>query len=472
MKILLAIHHFAPRYTGGVELVTLRAARWLLAHRHEVEIVCVETIDRGDDTAVSVHSDEYDGIPVHRLSFNLAAQGDPFQTSYRNPHIGRWFATHLRTVRPDILHIQSCYLLSASVIDAAHHADVPTVVSLHDYWFICARTTLLHPDRSRCAGPSPAHCAWCLKTERRRYRLLDRASRGSLGAAVRGLMHRPTVAARLGWHRSIAAVTERQAYLTAQLKAAGMILTPSRFVRELMIRQGLDPDYVRCVAHGLDVGGWQRPAHAERRNGQLRIGYLGNLLPHKGAHVLIEAFKRLPGDASLQLHLHGDPDNAPDYTARLQRMAERDSRIRFAGRYDNRTVAMLLSKMDVLVVPSLCFEVGPLVTLEAFASRTPVVAADLPNMKYQVTPEVDGLLYPADDPVALAQQLQRLRDDPSLLDRLRAGIRPVRTSDEEMGEWLHLYEEVLRRASVPIEDRRPSDRRAATGGGAMTERSP
>jgi glycosyltransferase involved in cell wall biosynthesis len=106
---------------------------------------------------------------------------------------------------------------------------------------------------------------------------------------------------------------------------------------------------------------------------------------------------------------------------------------------------MLLSEMDVLVVPSLWFEIGPLVTLEAFAAHTPVVAADLPNMKYQVTPEVDGLLYPADDPVALARQLQRLRDDPALLDRLRAGIGPVRTSDEEMGEWLNLYQEVLPR---------------------------
>jgi glycosyltransferase involved in cell wall biosynthesis len=446
VKILLAIHHFPPRHTGGVELVTLRAALWLLAHQHEVEIICVEAMDRSDGTEVSVQSDEYEGIPVHRLSFNLAAQGDPFQAAYRNPCIGRWFATHLRTVRPDILHIQSCYLLSASVIDAARQANVPTVVSLHDYWFICPRMTLLHPDRSRCAGPAPWDCTWCLKTERRRYRLLDRASRGLLGAAVRRLMHQPNGAARLGWHKSVNAITERQAYLTEQLKAVGVILTPSRFVRELMMQQGLDAGRVRWVAHGLDVSGWQRPVHAKRRNGQLRIGYLGNLVPHKGAHVLIEAFKHLrAGDQPVQLRLHGDPDKSPDYMLRLKRMADGDSRILLGGRYDNSAVAMLLSEMDVLVVPSLWYEIGPLVTLEAFASQTPVVAADLPNMKYQVAPEVDGLLYPADDPAALAHQLQRLRDDSSLLDRLRAGISPVRTSDEEMNEWLSLYQEVLTR---------------------------
>ena len=76
MRILLALHHFLPRYTGGVELIAQRAAHWLVSHGHQVEIVCVEAIDRGDGLEVSAQSDEYEGLPVQRLSFNLAAQGD------------------------------------------------------------------------------------------------------------------------------------------------------------------------------------------------------------------------------------------------------------------------------------------------------------------------------------------------------------------------------------------------------------
>jgi glycosyltransferase involved in cell wall biosynthesis len=213
-----------------------------------------------------------------------------------------------------------------------------------------------------------------------------------------------------------------------------------------MVQHGLDAGRVRWVAHGLDSSGWRHGVRPSRLNGQFRIGYLGNLLPHKGAHVVVEAFKRLQGrDQSLQLRLHGDLDKFPDYTQRLKKLAGDDPRISFAGRFDNHEVEALLSEIDVLVVPSTWYEIGPLVTLEAFASRTPVVAADLPNMKYQITPEVDGLLYPADNPVALARQLQRLLDDPPLLARLRAGIGPVRTSDDEMNEWLNLYQEVSAR---------------------------
>ncbi|HVM96421.1 MAG TPA: glycosyltransferase, partial [Candidatus Acidoferrales bacterium] len=237
-----------------------------------------------------------------------------------------------------------------------------------------------------------------------------------------------------------------QTYLAEQLNAASAIVAPSRFVRDLMIQQGFDPGSIRLIPHGLDVSQWQRPTRVEDRNGKMRIGYLGNLSPHKGAHVLIEAFKMLRGGGeSLRLRLHGDPDNSPDYTARLRQMVGRDSRIELGGRYENSTVGTLLDEMDVLVVPSLWYEIGPLVTLEAFASRTPVIAADLPNMKYQVTHEVDGLLYPADNPAALAEQLQRLRDEPGLSELLRAGIGPVRTTDDEMNEWLSVYREVLAR---------------------------
>lgn len=47
MKILLAVHHFPPRYSAGAELYTYRLARWLLTHGHEAEVVCVETLDEG-----------------------------------------------------------------------------------------------------------------------------------------------------------------------------------------------------------------------------------------------------------------------------------------------------------------------------------------------------------------------------------------------------------------------------------------
>ena len=76
---------------------------------------------------------------------------------------------------------------------------------------------------------------------------------------------------------------------------------------------------------------------------------------------------------------------------------------------------------------------------EAFAAGVPVVATDLGGMSEFVRPEKDGLLFGLEDSGDLARQLRRLIEEPGLLGRLRAGIRPVKTVQENVDELETLY---------------------------------
>ena len=78
MRILLAVHHFPPRYTGGAEWRTYRTARALIARGHAVRVVCVEPIDSQDADPLAWSDEEFQGVPVRRLRFNLAAAPDCF----------------------------------------------------------------------------------------------------------------------------------------------------------------------------------------------------------------------------------------------------------------------------------------------------------------------------------------------------------------------------------------------------------
>jgi glycosyltransferase involved in cell wall biosynthesis len=53
--------------------------------------------------------------------------------------------------------------------------------------------------------------------------------------------------------------------------------------------------------------------------------------------------------------------------------------------------------------------------------------------------EGDGLLVPPGDAAALRQTLQRFLEEPDLLDRLRAGIRPVMTVEDHVTRIEALY---------------------------------
>lgn len=458
MKVVLATHHFLPRYAAGAELYAYRLARWLQDHGHAVAVACVESIADGDG-GLRVEREDYEGLAVYRLYFNLARTPDPFRWSYWNPDIGAWFEGFLREQAPDVLHVNSGYLLSASVIQAGRAAGVPVVLTLHDYWFLCPRITLRRPDGTLTVLPNrPAECAWCLMMEKRRYRLPDVASGGRIGRLVTAWLDRSR-------SPRVQVIEERRRVLKEALDQVTAFVAPSRFLHDLYIGQGLPPERFSLIRYGLDMRLWHQvrgssasppPSSQEvegdgRRDQQragLRIGYLGQVEPHKGVHVLIEAFRRLSlpnqGGRGAHLTIYGDLNRNASYVRRLRQLAHEEPRITFAGAYDNRRVAEVLASLDVCVVPSIWYENLPTIILEAQAWGTPVVTADLGGMAEMVRHNVDGLLFRPGDADDLARQLQRLLDEPDLLPRLRAHAPRVTTIEEQMQALMGIYQNVQR----------------------------
>ena len=102
-----------------------------------------------------------------------------------------------------------------------------------------------------------------------------------------------------------------------------------------------------------------------------------------------------------------------------------------------------LSRVDVLVLPSVWLENSPLVIKEAFAAGVPVVTSDLGGMAEQVRPEIDGLVFEPGNADALASQLRRLQTEPGLLERLGAGIRPPMTIEQDAAALRCLYSDLI-----------------------------
>ena len=96
----------------------------------------------------------------------------------------------------------------------------------------------------------------------------------------------------------------------------------------------------------------------------------------------------------------------------------------------------------MVIVPSTWYENSPNIILEALANRTPVVTSALGGMAELIQHDVNGLLCQVGNSGALAASLQRLIDEPELLERLQRGIAPVKTLDEEMHEIVGIYRSI------------------------------
>jgi glycosyltransferase involved in cell wall biosynthesis len=433
LKILIAVHHFPPRYTGGAEWRAYRTAEALQARGHEIRIVCVEHIDAGPQNGVAWEDDTYQGVAVRRLSFNQAAAPDPFRWEYDNPWIGHHLQTFLTEFCPDVFHLISGYLISGRVLQVANELGISTVVTLTDYWFLCPRVTLLRSNGQISTLPiDAATCARCLGEEKRRYRLP--------GRIVPGLMDH-------FWHSQktqIRNVEARMTFLRQTLNQVDVIISPSQFLRNIFIEAGVEPDRITFSRQGRDFPDLEMGLLTKTSAPKLRVGYMGQITWHKGVHVLFDAVRRMP-DAPLAVWAYGDTIPFPEYTARLRRLAAEDKRLQLAGLYNRQEMSQVFHQLDVIVVPSLWYENSPNVILEAYAHRTPVVASNLGGMAEMVRDGEDGLLFAPGNADSLARQLRRLIDDPSLLPRLRAGIEPIKSLAQEMDELEAIYRRVIRR---------------------------
>ncbi len=158
LRISFVVHKLPPESLGGTEIYTRSLARALAAQGHRVTIFApsaavtqTQTMTEADGVEVTRAP-----LPATRATENAAAQ---FWHTFRDGTLESRFAHFLQQVKPDVVHFQHVQAVSARLIELA--AGRPRFATLHDYWYFCANSQLIRPDRSPCAGPS-AGCRNCV----------------------------------------------------------------------------------------------------------------------------------------------------------------------------------------------------------------------------------------------------------------------------------------------------------------------
>ena len=429
MNVLVVAPHLPPTHIGGVEVYAKSVADQLVAFGHQVEAAAVETLRTGVSDACDAATDIGNGYPVHRLTLTLR-RGHPFSLVWRHDAAEDWLAEAIERFAPDVVHLHSGYLLGGAALAAARRCSVPSVVTLHDYWFACPRITLLHPDGAICSGPDGiSKCAWCLVSDRRRYSLMNRTLGKRLTQALA-----PT-------NRG-AEIAGRQAGLLDALHHAAVVLAPTRFVAERVSSIGFPLGRIRlspCGHRSIPRGSRAKPA------GGLRLGYMGQIAPHKGVELAIEAV-RANTDPRLSLAVYGPLTTHAAYATRLQQVAAGDPRITFRGAYERGDLSEILSGIDALIVPSTWYEVAAIIIQEAHGAGVPVIGSRIGGTPELVTHERDGLLFEPGSAGDLARQIERLQTEDGLLARLSEGSRSPRTIEDDVEALVGVYASVCGRA--------------------------
>ncbi len=111
--------------------------------------------------------------------------------------------------------------------------------------------------------------------------------------------------------------------------------------------------------------------------GLKKYGYLlfaARLVPEKGCHYLIDAFKSL--DSKMRLVIAGGSSHSDDYADKLRDLAAGDDRITFTGHATGQLLQELYSNACAYVLPS-DLEGLPIALLEALSYGLPTICSDI-----------------------------------------------------------------------------------------------
>ncbi|MDH3690922.1 MAG: glycosyltransferase, partial [Gammaproteobacteria bacterium] len=300
----------------------------------------------------------------------------------------------------DVVHFHNVSLIGPAVLKiAAKLSNAVILYTMREHWLICPMHVLWKFNSHPCDRPE---CLRCMIRARRppalwRYtRLLEQTCR-----------------------------------------EVDQFLAPSRFTANMHASRG----FLRPVAHlasfvERDDGA---AAHGTRPHQRPYCLFAGRLEAIKGAQTLISIWNRVK---NVDLLIAG----TGTFELRLRTLANDNPRIRFLGQLSQERLAPYYSHALALIVPTLTYEVFPLVTLESFARKTPVIGRELGGIPEAIRESGGGYVYRTDD--ELIEAITAISGRPEL--RRTLGENGFRGFEKKWSPEVHLanYFAMLEQVSV------------------------
>lgn len=299
-------------------------------------------------------------------------KGKSYEQFFRNKHF-------------DVIHVHSFMGIHLEFFKIAKQKHIRLVFTTHDYYPFCLKCNFLNSEEQLCLEPSGESCYVCNKgkgfsvyqeilLQSRLYQVFKTTSliKRFRSKAKKKKINSSNSLSKKGDKKKELDYKNLLSYNFEIIKNFDCIHCNSEVSKKIYQKFHLEGNYKVIPITKNDLP--QKVPYRPKKNlinkkNPIKIGFIGTVDPIKGLDILIKSLHLLDEKerSEWELHLYGD--DFKDYE-------HLDWRINSHGRFLPQNISIVFEKIDILVVPSICYETFGLVVIEALSYGNPVIISD------------------------------------------------------------------------------------------------
>lgn len=373
MKIkqrILLVHNYY-QIPGGEDTVVANEKKMLEDHGHEVLLY---TRDNKELNSFTIFQKLM--LPLNTVF--------SFKTYREVCHI-------IRKYRIDIVHVHNTLnLISPSVFYAAFSCKVPVINTLHNFRLQCPAGTF-YRNHHVCEDCMKYGVSCSVKHSCYRGSKLQ-----TLASALTIWLHR-----LMGTYKKVnfICLTEFNKKKLLELNHGKRKVIDEQ---KVFVKPNFTPETGCCDCRSVNTGLSNKVNNKTKGRDEEYYVFVGRVEEIKGIRLLVKAFEK----NGQRLFIVGDGNDSDKIKAYLHK--KNINNIMMLGRQERDAVNEIMAHAKAVIVPSLWYETFGMVVIEAYACRTPVIAADFGNAGDLVEDGRTGFKYQQDSSDALNLAVERM----------------------------------------------------------------
>ncbi|MFE4195392.1 glycosyltransferase [Paenarthrobacter sp. NPDC056912] len=383
LTLLIAADTYPPHVNGAAQF-GYRLAKGMTARGHNVHVLACRP-----DTGKS-YSEFRDEATVHRLRSHGVFTHEYFRICFPW-EIKKEISLLFDKVQPDVVHIQSHYMIGEQVLYEAVRRGIRVVATNH-----------FMPENLNPFLPFPQ---WF-----------------------------KDIVGRISW-KDMGKVMGQADVVTTPTPLAAKAMHQHAFLRKVL-----------PLSNGIDSSAYElQPGETIEPHSNPTVLFAGRLAEEKHVDVLIDAVAKTPKELNVHLEIVGGGEVRPALEAQVAKLGL-GNRVRFLGLASDEDLREAYIKADIFCMPGTA-ELQSLVTLEAMSASTPVLLANAMALPHLVRDGENGYLFTPNDSTELAGKITALVELPK--DQLQAMGKLSREMVEphSINGTLQTFEDLYRGAS-------------------------